>query len=150
MELRELLREPPSVILKTSSTAMEAIKIMVEDNVRYVLIDKDDPQDALGIVTTKDIITDVISKGLEPSDVLLGDICSKPLIAANNLDIDIRWAAKKMANEGVVRLAVYDGCDLKCLVSDVDILKAVAKEIECEPCDEKEENLEHRSKKVKE
>jgi len=147
MQLRDLLGEPPSVVLKTSSTAMDAISAMVENGIRSVLIDRDDPQDSFGIVTTKDIINDVVAKGLEPSQVLLRDICSKPLVVANNLDIDIKWVAKKMANEGVVRLAVYDGGDLKCLVSDVDILKAVAKEIECGPCEEPSEG--HHDRKVK-
>jgi predicted transcriptional regulator len=147
MQLRDLLGEPPSVVLKTSSTAMDAISAMVENGIRSILIDCDDPQDSYGIVTTKDIINDVVAKGLEPSQVLLRDICSKPLVVANNLDIDIKWVAKKMANEGVVRLAVYDGGDLKCLVSDVDILKAVAKEIECGPCEEPSE--EQHERKVK-
>ena len=148
MELRDILGEPPSVILKTSSTAMDAISAMVENGIRSVLIDRDDPQDSFGIVTTKDIINDVVAKGLEPTQVLLRDICSKPLVVANNLDIDMRWVAKKMANEGVVRLAVYDGGNLKCLVSDVDILKAVAKELECGPCEKPSEG--HHSRKVKE
>lgn len=137
MQMKDILGEPPSIILKTSSTAMDAISAMVENNIRSILIDRDDPQDSFGIVTTRDIIIDVISKGLEPSDVKLRDICSKPLVVANNLDLDLRWVAKKMANEGVVRLAVYDGGDLKCLVSDVDLLKAVAKELECAPEHEK-------------
>lgn len=139
MELRELLGEPPSVILKTSSTAMDAISAMVENNTRTILIDRDDLQDSFGIVTTRDIINDVVARGLDPSQVLLRDICSKPLVAANNLEVDLRWVAKKMANEEVSRLAVYDGGDLKCLVSDIDILKAVAKELECEPCEEPSE-----------
>jgi len=133
MELRDLLGRPPSVVLKTGSTAMDAISAMVENSVRSILIDQDDPQDAYGIVTTKDIINDVIAKGLEPTEVLLRDICSKPLVVTNNLDLDVRWVAKKMASEDVARLAVYEGGDLKCLVSDIDILKALAKEMGCEP-----------------
>jgi len=148
MELRDILGEPPSVILKTSSTAMDAISAMVENGIRAILIDRDDPQDSFGIVTTKDIINDVVAKGLEPTQVLLRDICSKPLVVANNLDIDMKWVAKKMANEGVVRLAVYDGGNLKCLVSDVDILKAVAKELECGSSEKPSEG--HHERKVKE
>jgi len=132
MKLKDLLGEPPSLILKTSSTAMDAISAMVENSVTSILIDQDDPQDSFGIVTTKDIINDVIAMGLEPSEVLLRDICSKPLVVTNNLELDVRWVAKKMANENVAKLAVYDGGDLKCLVSDVDILKALAKDMECE------------------
>jgi predicted transcriptional regulator len=147
MELRDILGAPPSIILKTGSTAMDAISAMVENGVGSVLIDRDDPQDSFGIVTTKDIINDVIAKGLEPPEVLLRDICSKPLVVANNLDIDIRWVAKKMANEGVARLAVYDGGNLKCLVSDIDILKALAKELECGPCEGP--SAEHHERKVK-
>jgi predicted transcriptional regulator len=132
MKLKDLLGEPPSLILKTSSTAMDAISAMVENSVTSILIDQDDPQDSFGIVTTKDIINDVIAMGLEPSEVLLRDICSKPLVVTNNLELDVRWVAKKMANENVAKLAVYDGGDLKCLVSDTDILRALAKELECE------------------
>lgn len=129
MELRDLLGEPPSIILKTNSTANDAISAMVENNVRSILVDRDDPQDSYGIVTITDLITDVIAHGLEPSQVFLRDICSKPLVVANNLDLDVKWVAKKMAKEGVVRLAVYDKGDLKCLVTDIDILKALAKEL---------------------
>ncbi len=147
MQLRDILGEPPSIVLRTNSTAMEAIAAMVENKTRSVLVDMDDPQDAYGIVTTKDIIDDVVARGLDPGAVKLEDICSKPLVAANNLDVDLRWVAKKMSNEGVARLAVYDGGKLKCLVSDVDILKAIAKALECEASDESTES--HHGKKVK-
>jgi len=128
MELRDILGKPPSVVLKGDMTAQDAITAMVENKVRSVLIDRDDLQDAYGIITTRDIINDVVAHGLNPTQVRLRDVCSKPLVVANNLDIDLRWAAKKMANEGVARLAVFEGGELKCLVSDVDILKAYAEE----------------------
>jgi predicted transcriptional regulator len=128
MELRDILGKPPSVVLKGDMTAQDAITAMVENKVRSVLIDRDDPQDAYGIITTRDIINDVIAHGFEPTKIKLRDVCSKPLVVANNLDIDLRWVAKKMANEGISRLAVFEGGDLKCLVSDVDILKAFAEE----------------------
>lgn len=132
MELRDILGKPPSVVLKADMTAQDAITAMVENRVRSVLIDREDAQDAYGIITTRDIINDIIANGLEPSKVRLRDVCSKPLVVANNLDIDLRWVAKKMSNEGVARLAVFEGDDLKCLVSDVDILKAVAEELKAE------------------
>lgn len=132
MELRDILGKPPTVVLKADMTALDAITAMVENKVRSVLIDRDDAQDAYGIITTRDIINDVIAHGLEPAQVRLRDVCSKPLVVANNLDIDLRWVAKKMANEGVARLAVFEGGDLKCIVSDVDILKAVAEELKGE------------------
>lgn len=132
MELRDILGKPPTVVLKADMTAQDAITAMVENRVRSVLVDRDDAQDAYGIMTTRDIINDVIANGLEPSQVRLRDVCSKPLVVANNLDIDLRWIAKKMANEGVARIAVFEGGDLKCLVSDVDILRAFAEELKCE------------------
>jgi predicted transcriptional regulator len=44
----------------------------------------------------------------------------------NNLDLDIRWVAKKMRNEGVSRIAVFDKDVFLGFVSDVDILRAAA------------------------
>jgi len=130
MELRDLCGGPPAVILEKTATVMDAISAMVENNTTYVVVNREDTEDAFGLLTITDIINNIIAKDREHSQVQIDEIVSKPLIASNNLDLDKRWVAKKMANEGVSQLAVFDGEDLKCLVSDIDILKAIAKELQ--------------------
>ena len=129
MELRDICCGPPAIMLKKDATAMDAIAAMVENKVRSVIVDRQDTNDAYGMITITDIINDVISKGIEPRAISANDISSKPLKASNNLDLDIKWIAKKMANESVSQLAVFEAEALKCIVTDVDILKAMAKEL---------------------
>lgn len=129
MELKDLLGEPPNIVLDQNASAMDAITAMIENDISSVIVDREDSEDAFGIVTTKDIISYVIAKGLDPNEVKIVDICSKPLISLNNVELDIRWVAKKMADEDVSRLAVFDGEELCCIVSDVDILKAVSEKL---------------------
>lgn len=129
MELKDLICEPPNVILKQEATAMDAIAAIVENEVTSVVINRMDSEDAFGIITTKDIIRNVIAKGLDPNEVEVTDICSKPLISVNNIELDIRWVAKKMMYENVSRIAVFEKEDLRCLISDIDILKALATEM---------------------
>ncbi|MDH4122547.1 MAG: CBS domain-containing protein [Thermoplasmata archaeon] len=139
MELRDLCGGPPAVILNKESTVMDAIAAMVENKTRCVVIDREDTGDAYGLLTITDIIEDVIARGLEPLKLKAADIESKPLIASNNLDLGVRWVAKKMANEEVSQLAIFEGEDLKCIVSDVDILKAFAKKLKGKDSSEEEE-----------
>jgi len=108
---------------------MDAIAAMVENDISSIIMDREDSEDAFGIVTTKDIIGCVIAKGLDPNEVKIADICSKPLISLNNVELDIRWVAKKMSDEDVSRLAVFDGENLRCIVADVDILKAIGNKL---------------------
>jgi predicted transcriptional regulator len=133
MQLKDISGGPPAVILDKNASVLDVISAMVENDVSSVVINRADANDAYGLITITDIINDVIAMGLDPSTVKADDISSKPLIAANNLDLDIRWVAKKMANEGVSQIAVFDSGELKCIVSDIDILKAVAKELQEKP-----------------
>ncbi|MEM4264261.1 MAG: CBS domain-containing protein [Thermoplasmata archaeon] len=133
MELRHICGGPPAVILDKSASAMDVIAAMVENEVSSVILNRADLNDAYGFITITDIINDVIAYGLDPTIVKADDISSKPLISTNNLDLDIRWIAKKMANEGVSQLAVFDAGELKCIVSDIDLLKAVANELKEKP-----------------
>lgn len=129
MELRDVAGEPLSTIIKQSATAMDAITMMMDKQVHSVLVDREDNEDAYGILTVTDIINKVVATGLNPTEVEVTEICSKPLVIVNNPDLDIRWVAKKMADEGISRVAMFDGEVLGSLVTDVDILKAMAKEL---------------------
>lgn len=144
MELKHLLGEPPHIVLDQNASAMDAIAAMVENDISSIIVDREDSEDAFGIVTTKDIIGYVIAKGLDPNDVKIVDICSKPLISLNNVELDIRWVAKKMSDEDVSRLAVFDGEDLRCIVSDVDVLKAIEDKLKKKGSDEPSEKGEKR------
>jgi predicted transcriptional regulator len=99
---------------------------MIENKTDFLLVNRTGIDDAYGMITKRDLIDGVVSKGLDMTSTSVAECSRKPVVAVNNMDLDIRWVAKKMANEGVSKLMVFDREEFLGYVSDVDILRAVA------------------------
>ena len=63
------------------ATAKDAIAMMKEKEVDYLIIQKRNEGDANGILVMSDIIKGVINKDLKPEEVSVYEIMSKPLIS---------------------------------------------------------------------
>lgn len=127
MELRDIAGKSRPVRIPPSATASEALVSMIENKSDYLLVDRANPNDAYGIVTRWDIVERGVSEGLDLGKTPVLELARKPLVVMNNLDLDVRWVAKKMSNEGVSRIAVFDRDTFLGFISDIDILNAVAK-----------------------
>ncbi len=124
MELRDVVKGTMPVRISVGSTAADALIAMMENKTDFLLVDRTGIDDAYGIVTHRDIVEKAVAEGNDLSEVPIADIARKPLVATNNLDLDIRWIAKKMADEHVSKLAVFDRDNFMGFVSDIDLLKA--------------------------
>ncbi len=87
--------------IKSSATVSDALVSMIENKTDFLLIDREDPSDAYGIVTRRDLVEGPIAHGVDLATASIMAYARKPLVVMNNLDLDVRWVAKKMANEGV-------------------------------------------------
>jgi signal-transduction protein with cAMP-binding, CBS, and nucleotidyltransferase domain len=63
------------------ASAKDAITLMKEKQVDYLIIQKRNEQDANGILVVSDIVKGVINKDLNPEEVSVYEIMSKPLIS---------------------------------------------------------------------
>ena len=127
MELRDIAGKSRPVRIPPSATASEALVSMIENKSDYLLVDRANPNDAYGIVTRWDIVERGVADGRDLDKTPVLDLARKPLVVMNNLDLDVRWVAKKMSNEGVSKIAVFDRDTFLGFISDIDILNAVAK-----------------------
>lgn len=127
MELRDIISGSVPAKVKSDATVADALAAMMEGKTDYVLVDRTGPEDAYGVVTRWDIVEKAIAEGQDIRDMTAVSIARKPLVITNNLDLDLRWVAKKMADEGVSRLAVFDRENFVGFVSDLEVLAAVAK-----------------------
>ncbi len=118
--------------IPSTATASDALVSMIENKTDYLLVDRTGLHDAYGIVTRSDIVIEGVAKGMDLTKIAALDLARKPLVVMNNLDLDIRWVAKKMANEGVSKVAVFEKDKFLGFISDVDILRAVAAKKEAE------------------
>ena len=128
MELRDIISSSKPVRISAEAMVAEAVATMKENKTDYLLIDRGNPNDAYGVVTKWDIVRGPIADGCDLEKTPVISCARKPLLVLNNLDLGIEWVARKMANEGVSRIAVFDREDFLGFVSDIDVLKAAAKE----------------------
>jgi signal-transduction protein with cAMP-binding, CBS, and nucleotidyltransferase domain len=126
MELRDVVGKSSPVKISSTATASDALVSMIENKTDYLLVDRTGPHDAFGIVTRWDIVVEGVAKGRDLTKTPVLELSRKPLVVMNNLDLDIRWVAKKMANEGVSKIAVFDKEEFLGFISDIDIMRAVA------------------------
>lgn len=127
MELRDIIGQSRKVNkIPPTASASDALVSMIENKTDFLLVDRSGPSDSYGIVTRWDIVEHGVANGQDLSITPVLDLARKPLVVMNNLDLDIRWVAKKMANEGVSKIAVFDKEEFLGFISDVDILTAIS------------------------
>lgn len=125
MELRDVVGRSSPVKIPPTATASDALVSMIENKTDFLLVERSGPHDAYGIVTRWDIVVGGVAQGKELASTPVLEIARKPLVVMNNLDLDIRWVARKMTNEGISKIAVFDKEKFLGFISDVDIMRAV-------------------------
>ena len=118
----ELMTSPP-ITAKSSMTVKEAAKIMVENNVGSIIV-VDERGSLIGIITVKDIIREVVAKGLSPDSIKVGDIMTRNIYYIMS-DDTIRRAVEIMSERGIGHLPIVDPDTYRVIgiISKTDILK---------------------------
>lgn len=109
-------------------TVAEAMKKMVKEDCYSLIVEKRDEGDAYGIITRKDIMSEVISYDRDPKTIKVHQIMTKPLITVPP-ELEIEYVARLMSRVNVRRVPVLDGSRLVGIVSEVDIFRAYVKKI---------------------
>jgi len=112
------------ITIDGNASVAEAIEKIKDEGVRCLIVDRRSEDDAYGIVTQRDIAYNVIAYEIDPKDVKVHEIMSKPLVLVNK-DLDIRHVARLMANQGISRAPVIFDGKLQGIVAVSDIIAAV-------------------------
>ena len=126
MELRDVISGSRPEMLPPESTVADALVAMAENKTDFVIVDRTGIDDAYGIISRWDIVVGPIADGKNLLEMPALSCARKPVVVMNNLDVDIRWVAKRMANENVSKIIVFDKEDFIGVVSDVDLIRAVS------------------------
>jgi CBS domain-containing protein len=125
MELRDIISGERPVRIPPDATVADALITMAENKTDYVIVDRLGIDDAYGMITRWDIVVGPIADGEELSELPALSCARKPVVVMNNLDLDVRWVAKKMANENASKIMVFDRENFLGSISDVDVIKAI-------------------------
>jgi CBS domain-containing protein len=102
----------------------DAIERMVNKRLRSLLVTPwNKNREDFGVITARDIVFRVLSKGLDPAKVKVSDISSKPLACVDK-DVDLVDVATIMQKHNIARVFVCDEKRIVGLVSLFDVLSA--------------------------
>ncbi len=104
----------------SQESVIKGAQIMRDKGISSILIIKDNI--VKGIVTERDLVTKIVSKGLDPSKVTLGEIMSSPLVTVND-DTPLELAAELMWKNKIRRLPVKKGDNIIGILTENDIVR---------------------------
>lgn len=117
---------PNPMALSASATVIDAARAMRDADIGDVLV-LDANENVYGIVTDRDVVVRVVADGRNPSEVELGEICSKALVTLGSAD-SVEDAVRIMREQALRRLPVVEGAKPVGIVSLGDL--AVARDPE--------------------
>ncbi len=127
MKVADLMNRDVKVIDKNSSI-ISAAKQMMANHVSSFVIMPDDPHDAFGIITRKDVIESLINSPKIDTSILVKAVMSKPCICVHP-ELSIHNCFKMMMMVGVRRMPVTEGNKLVGIISNTDILDNIVKSV---------------------
>ncbi len=115
-------------LVQPTASLKEALKIMKEKDVKALVVDKQHPHDAYGIITYTSLLKAVYMEEGDIDLLNVYDVAVKPAISISG-EIDIKYAAKMMVNFNIKRLLVVENNEIKGIISMTDIIELLFKEI---------------------
>ena len=97
------------ITVAASTSVRDAAVAMRADHVGTVIVVAENESSAppLGIVTDRDLVVEIIAEGVDPSDVAVADVMSRPCVTVN-VDADVTGAITTLSENLVRRAAVTD------------------------------------------
>ncbi len=129
MDIRGIIKRMDIEMVEQDCTVADAVAKMADRGVGSLIVKRTEPSEPYGIVTRQDVLFKVIAEGKDLTKVRVREIMSSPVFILNNVDLDVRYAAKAMANAGVTNLAIFNKGDFYGFLSSTDIIDAVRKEL---------------------
>jgi len=118
-------------VMDRAESVRAAVSLMRENHVGDIVVTeiRDGKRVPVGILTDRDVLIEVIAKGVSPDDLAVGDVMSFDLLAVRDEVAELH-ALEQMRSKGVRRAPVVDADGvLVGIVSIDDLLEVVAEEL---------------------
>lgn len=117
------------VTVAPMATVREALKLMRDNKVRSVIVEKNSEFGAYGLITFKNILQSIIAEDGDIDLLNVYDIASTPAISVS-AKLDVKYAAKMMVQSSIKRLIVSDNNELKGILTMSDIIEILMARVE--------------------
>jgi len=100
-----------------------AIEKMVDRRIRSLLVKFTGKDSNHGVITARDVVFKVLAKGINPTDIKVSSIASRPIVCVDR-EVDLAEAAALMEESHIARLFVCEGKKIIGVASLLDIMAA--------------------------
>jgi CBS domain-containing protein len=119
MKAKDIMTQDVALI-RGSATIDEAVRLMRLRQVRSLVVETRNDEDAYGIITEADIAYKVVAFGKDTKQVRVYEVMTKPCIVVNP-DLGIEYVARLFAQTGILQAPVIQG-ELLGIISVGDIV----------------------------
>jgi CBS domain-containing protein len=102
-------------------TVRDALKLMKQNGVRSVIVEKTSLDGAYGLVTFKNILQSIVAEDGDIDLLNVYDIAAIPAISVSG-KLNVQYAAQMMVSRSIKRLLVIDDNELKGILTMTDII----------------------------
>ncbi|MCS7279108.1 MAG: CBS domain-containing protein [Thermodesulfobacteriaceae bacterium] len=106
------------------ATVYDAIERLIDKRIRSLLVLPKDERDVYGVVTVRDIVFKVLAKNLNPHQIKVENIASKPVISIDK-ETELLDLVNLMEKFNIARLFIQEDRKIIGVVSLLDVLSAV-------------------------
>ncbi|MGE0051220.1 MAG: CBS domain-containing protein [Arcobacter sp.] len=118
--LVENLMKKDVTTIKPYATLKEALQLMKEKNLKVLVVEKNYPSDAYGIITNTQILKAIVAEDGDIDLLNVYDLYKKPAFSVSS-KIDVKYAAKIMIEHNIKRVVVTDNNELEGVLSITDL-----------------------------
>ncbi len=103
--LVEQLMKKNVTTIKPYATLKEALQLMKEKNLKSLVVEKNSPSDAYGLITNTQILKAIVAEDGDIELLNVYDLYKKPAFSVSS-KIDVKYAAKIMIEHNIKRVVV--------------------------------------------
>ena len=123
LKAQDLMQTEVVTILSDLSVA-DAALMMKHHGIRSLIVEKDSDDDAYGLISYSDIVGKVLAYGLDPAEVTVAEVMTKPLVVINST-LSVQNIAALFARTGIGHAPVIADHKLLGIISKTDLVVEV-------------------------
>lgn len=116
------------VIVDQLAPVRKALELMKKHNIKSIIVDKNSPNGAYGLLTYKNILQAIVAKEGDIDLLNVYDIATTPAISVTR-KLEMRYVAKMMVNHSIKRVLVIDSNELYGIITMSDIIGVLLEDI---------------------
>lgn len=117
------------VTISPMAKLREAMQLMRDRKIKSVVVEKQSPGDAWGVLTYSMVLRTVIQEDGDVDLINVYDVATKPAVCVSR-KLEIRHAVGMMLNLGIKRLIVSEHNELEGILTMNDIVGAILEKME--------------------